>query len=169
VARVAEVLLAFAIGALPALRAEYPGPGGLAGEMLEAHNEVRSRLGLPPVDWDGELARRAQDWANALIAGRGLEHSPRQDRPGEGENLARIDGGHTSATALFSGWASEGGAWTYGPLDCGNPNWGATGHYIQIIWRDTRRIGCAMAFTNDSQVLVCRYAPAGNICGEAPY
>jgi hypothetical protein len=38
-----------------------------------------------------------------------------------------------------------------------------------MVWRTTKAIGCAMATTRDYDVLVCRYSPAGNLVGEAPY
>jgi hypothetical protein len=85
----------------------YGGPNGLATEMVDAHNAVPFDLGLPPVTWDVELARDAQNWADRLIAERGLRNSPRETRPCEGKNLPRIDGGHTTATDLFAGWARE--------------------------------------------------------------
>ena len=146
------------------------GPPNLAGEMVEAHNQLRAGLGLPPVTWDSELARHAQGWADQVIARPGLEHSSHASRPGEGENLARIDGGRTSATELFSGWARESAQYALGPLNCADLSGvSRTGHYTQAIWKGTRRIGCAVAYAGESQVLVCRYAPPGNVCGQTPY
>jgi pathogenesis-related protein 1 len=146
------------------------GPPNLAAEMVAAHNQLRARLGLPPVTWDAELAWHAQAWADQLAGEAGLQHSPRASRPGEGENLARIDGGRTSASDLFSGWAAEGARYELGPLNCRNlSGLMRSGHYTQIIWKSTRRIGCAVAYAGDSQVLVCRYAPPGNLCGDTPY
>jgi uncharacterized protein YkwD len=145
-------------------------PQDLAAEMVADHNAVRASLALPPVVWDEALASQAQLWAEALVAGPGLSHSARASRPGEGENLARIDGGRTSATDLFTGWATEGARYRYGPLDCADwRSFATTGHYTQIIWTESRRIGCALAYARDSEVLVCRYTPPGNICGQAPY
>jgi pathogenesis-related protein 1 len=170
--RLLRSILVVSIGAIPlwAPVMAQEGPSSLAEEMIEAHNQLRAGLGLPPVTWDAGLARHAQGWADQLAAGPGLEHSPHASRPGEGENLARIDGGRTSATELFSGWVREGAQYALGPLNCGDlSSVSRTGHYTQVIWKGTRRIGCAVAYAGESQVLVCRYAPPGNICGEAPY
>jgi uncharacterized protein YkwD len=146
------------------------GPPNLAAEMVRDHNAVRAALGLPPVTWDNELAWHAQVWANQLVAESGLRHSPHVGRPGEGENLSRIDGGHTSATALFSGWADEGAQYRLAPLDCSDVSRvTVAGHYTQLMWRNTTRLGCAVAYSPRSQALVCRYAPPGNICGQTPY
>ncbi len=164
-------ILALSIGAIPLWSRVMAqgGPPDLAGEMVEAHNQLREGLGLPPVAWDAGLARDAQGWADQLVASPGLEHSPHASRPGEGENLARIDGGRTSATALFSGWAREGAQYASGPINCADLSGvSRTGHYTQVIWKNTRRIGCAVAYAGESQVLVCRYAPPGNVCGQTP-
>ncbi len=39
------------------------------------------------------------------------------------------------------------------------------GHYTQIIWPTSRRVGCATASNRTNDYLVCRYFPAGNIVG----
>jgi uncharacterized protein YkwD len=161
---------AIIVTGLWASAAAEEGRPDLAAEMIRDHNAVRARLGLQPVTWDVELARHAQVWADQLVAGGGLTHSPHASRPREGENLARVDGSHTIATALLSAWADEGEQYRLGPLDCANMSgMMATGHYTQIVWRTTRRIGCAVGYSRYSQVLVCRYAPPGNICGQRPY
>jgi hypothetical protein len=45
-------------------------------------------------------------------------------------------------------------------------NWALVGHYSQMIWPTTTRIGCAIASGPRVDVLVCRYAPAGNFDGR---
>jgi hypothetical protein len=39
------------------------------------------------------------------------------------------------------------------------------GHYTQIIWPTSQRVGCATAANRRSEYLVCRYLPAGNVFG----
>ena len=39
------------------------------------------------------------------------------------------------------------------------------GHYTQIIWPTSQRVGCATASNRANDYLVCRYWPAGNIVG----
>ena len=39
------------------------------------------------------------------------------------------------------------------------------GHYTQIVWPTSRRVGCATASNRSKDVLVCRYLPAGNVVG----
>lgn len=47
--------------------------------------------------------------------------------------------------------------------------WQTVGHYTQMIWRGTTAIGCATASNGTWDVLVCRYAPPGNMMGERPF
>jgi hypothetical protein len=43
------------------------------------------------------------------------------------------------------------------------------GHYSQIVWKTTTKVGCGFAESNGSDVLVCDYAPPGNVMGERAY
>jgi len=46
------------------------------------------------------------------------------------------------------------------------------GHYTQIVWQKTKKVGCAIANSNTDrggEWVVCRYAEAGNYVGQKPY
>ncbi len=49
------------------------------------------------------------------------------------------------------------------------------GHYTQLVWRDTERVGCGVANCNNvdgfgaGNLWVCNYDPPGNYVGERPY
>ena len=43
------------------------------------------------------------------------------------------------------------------------------GHYTQVVWRKSLRVGCGMATCGATEVWVCNYDPAGNWDGERPY
>jgi len=38
-----------------------------------------------------------------------------------------------------------------------------------MIWRGTRKVGCALADGQNYEYLVCRYYPAGNEYGKGPF
>src|ERR1700761_2200453 len=113
-------------------------PVSLAGAMLDAHNAIRLRVGLPPLSWSAALAEAAQDWADYLIASGTFFHSPDNRY---GENLYAISGGAASPSDVVSAWASEGTQYDIRNDRCA----GVCGHYTQIVWRTTRELGCAVA------------------------
>jgi len=45
-------------------------------------------------------------------------------------------------------------------------NWDDVGHYTQMIWPGSIRVGCAVRSSARYDYLVCRYSPAGNVMGS---
>jgi pathogenesis-related protein 1 len=134
----------------------------IAQEIVAAHNSVRAGHGVPPLRWSDELAEYAQKWAKALIASG--EFKPRTN-PRYGENLFEISGGPATAHDVVSAWAAEGKNYNSRNNTCS----GRCGHYTQVVWRDTKLVGCGMAHDRRREVWVCNYEPHGNIVGERPY
>lgn len=155
---------------------------GFMAEMTKAHNTVRSDLGLPRVAWSDELAVFAREWAQYLADrnGCGMLHRPSKGKNAQlyGENLywasaIRLPNGarkvqNISPRQVVSSWVSERRHYDHAQKRC---RWGKScGHYIQVVWKNTRRIGCGMATCSDmSQIWVCNYDPPGNYRGQAPY
>lgn len=142
-------------------------PGPLAG-ITEAHSEIRRRVGLGPVSWDPDIAAYAQEWADELQRRDcALEHRPRQGRFAQryGENLFWQSGGTVRAADVVNDWASEEANYNLERNRCR----GVCGHYTQIVWKETTRIGCAMASCGAAEVWVCNYDPPGNVNGRRPY
>jgi pathogenesis-related protein 1 len=131
-------------------------------DILAAHNAVRARLRLDPLAWSDRLAARAQDWADTLLARRQFEHRPNSPY---GQNLFAIDGARASAAQVVDRWAAESRDYDYASNHCR----GVCGHYTQIVWRDTKRVGCAVARGGGREVWVCDYDPPGNWQGQRPY
>jgi len=134
----------------------------LADAMLAAHNSVRRSVGVPPLVWSDRLADFAQEWADYLAAHRQFFH--RRDSP-YGENLFEITGARGSPSEVVNDWASESRDYQYRSNDCR----GVCGHYTQIVWRDTKRVGCAASRSGRTEVWVCNYDPPGNYTGKRPY
>jgi uncharacterized protein YkwD len=130
-------------------------------KMLDAHNDIRCRVGIPPLQWSEELAAYSQKWANSLIANNRTAHNSNSPY---GENIIATGLGSTPSSVVTE-WASESRNYTYITNSCN----GDCGHYTQLIWRSTRKVGCAMAHNNLREVWVCSYDPAGNFRGEWPY
>ena len=113
-------------------------PASIAQAMLDAHNAIRARVGVPPLVWSDQLARVAQDWANHLIATGSFGHRPNNQY---GENAYTISGSTTSPAQVVGYWAGEARGYDVRSNTCS----GVCGHYTQIVWGTTRAVGCAVA------------------------
>jgi uncharacterized protein YkwD len=138
------------------------GASSLSRDMLAAHNAMRARVGVPPLAWSDRLAARAQQWADYLLARRLFMHHQRSTY---GENLFDIAGATASPAQVVRAWASESRNYDYVSNRCS----GVCGHYTQIVWGDTKEVGCAVAREGEREVWVCNYDPPGNWVGRRPY
>ncbi|MCC6873271.1 MAG: Fis family transcriptional regulator [Sandaracinaceae bacterium] len=157
-----------------------PPPAGETGRMVgmtAAHNAVRARVSasIPAVTWSAELAAIAQAYSESLASGAcNLTHSSN----GYGENLAMFGGTTAAPQDVVEAWASEESCYSYGTFmgtdACDNTcvqRSGGCGHFTQLVWADTRRIGCGVARCADgrTEIWTCNYDPPGNFLGRAPY
>ena len=140
---------------------------GIAAPLLDAHNRERAAFGSPPLAWDPALAAGAQSHAQSLASLRALRHSPRSARPGQGENLWIGTRGAYPLQSMVGTWAAERRHFRPGrfPAISRTGNWAEVGHYTQMVWPTTSRLGCALASSARWDVLVCRYSPPGNVDG----
>ena len=142
----------------------------LANSILAVHNSERAAVGVPPLVWSDELAAGAQTWAEHLATTGEFAHDP--NRPnGVGENIAGFNPskGVSAPGEGQSLWVDEKKNWHGGVLT--PENWSPTGHYTQMVWKDTKQVGCGTASGDGHpfSILVCRYSPPGNFMGQAPY
>ncbi|GGD63861.1 hypothetical protein GCM10010990_11660 [Croceicoccus mobilis] len=142
--------------------------GSFAGRLLETHNRERIRMGVPPLAWDPKLARDAQEWANVIARKQTLTHASRMDRNGAGENLWVGVKGYYTAEEMIETFIDEKQYYRPGtfPKVSTTGQWADVGHYTQLIWRETEKVGCAVAPGGGQDWLVCRYYPAGNTMGR---
>ena len=165
-ARVLGILLLLGSG-LDAPAQRVPNRSGnyslaLAQEIVAAHNAVRSRIGVPPLVWSDQMAALAQNWANTLQASGAFEH--RKDHR-YGENLLEASGYDPTPSQVVNAWSSEAKDYRYDANTCSS----VCGHYTQVVWRDTKAVGCGVVRGPTREIWVCNYAPYGNIIGERPY
>jgi pathogenesis-related protein 1 len=157
----------------------------LINEFVTAHNAARSgpldptpSPALPPVTWDAVLADTAFGYLSRCVAtstppslvdhnaNRSADYAALGGSGYVGENIYASTGTATP-TAAVSSWMSEAPQFIYASSAIGT-----AGHYTQVVWRASVRIGCAIvncpAVTFHDTVL-CDYAPGGNIVGQKPY
>jgi hypothetical protein len=136
--------------------------------VLTAQNIERARAGMQPMVWDDALGTAAAAYAQQMAFTGQFKHSDRSQRRGTGENLWMGTHGAFSIESMVGGWASEKRFFTPGvfPNVSRSGNWEDVGHYTQMIWPTTQRVGCALSSNGRFDYLVCRYASAGNIDGR---
>jgi len=159
-------LLIAAAGSTPATAQSFAAV--FPARILASHNAERARAGVPPLTWDNALGTAAAAYAQQMAMTGRFAHSDRSARPGTGENLWMGTHGAFSVEAMVGGWGSERRFFHAGtfPNVSRTGDWSDVGHYTQMIWPTTAKVGCALASTPRADYLVCRYANKGNIDGR---
>ncbi|VYS44650.1 unnamed protein product [Arabidopsis thaliana] len=133
-------------------------------EFLIAHNLVRARVGEPLFQWDGRLAAYARTWANQRVGDCRLVHS---NGP-YGENIFWAGKNNWSPRDIVNVWADEDKFYDVKGNTCEPQH--MCGHYTQIVWRDSTKVGCASVdCSNGGVYAICVYNPPGNYEGENPF
>ena len=154
-----------------------PPPTQEAQAWLDAHNAVRRApqpppsSSLRPLTWSEAAASVAQSWA----AGCNYQHNA--NRGDRGENIAAsAPPGRWQLSDVVNAWASEAADYDYATNGCASGK--QCGHYTQIVWASTLRVGCAHQICNSGSPFggnpswdfwVCDYEPPGNFIGQKPY
>lgn len=166
-----QILACAALIATPLLMGATNWSVSFDERILAAHNQERQALGLEPLRWNPALVESAQEWADHLAATGRFEHAPENRYAPEGENLWAGTKGFYSPEARVDAWVREKKYFRQGlfPNNSTTGHVGDVGHYTQLVWRATREVGCASATSAREDILVCRYAEAGNYRGERPF
>jgi len=133
-------------------------------QCVKWHNVFRTKHQVGPVTWNDAIAKGAEKWAKYLAANNMFKH---ESNIKEGENLYMLS--HkptepcTAATKAFYGEVKY--------YDFDKPGYSKkTGHFTQVVWKNTKQIGAAQATRKDGHfIVVIRYSPPGNYLGEKPF
>uniref|UniRef100_A0A7M5X626 SCP domain-containing protein n=2 Tax=Clytia hemisphaerica TaxID=252671 RepID=A0A7M5X626_9CNID len=152
----------------------HPEPSGerpvdlLIDECFERHNMYRFRHTDNLLSWDHMLQNSAQLYAEQLAQTEEFEHS---EQPGIGENLyfAFNSGGVTregSCNRALDLWYDEIENYDFGSGTSLNGK--VIGHFTQMVWMTTTKIGIGMAINGDGTKIyvVAQYSPPGNFIGQ---
>lgn len=148
------------------LGSAWAGHSSEAEEFLAAHNRARSKVDVAPLQWSSELEATARRYGEkqrdehqcAMVHSRGPY----------GENLFWGYGKRYTPTDAVRSWEDERKDYHYESNSCTPGK--VCGHYTQLVWADTKRVGCAVIACHDGATfIICNYDPPGNFVGERPY
>ncbi|XP_011310840.1 uncharacterized protein [Fopius arisanus] len=147
----------------PSVRRSGPGKEFI-DLCLETHNFFRARHGVPPLRLNRQLCKTSQDWASILATKGRLEHRANIEY---GENLYCM--WSSNPKTIVNGdepvneWYAEEAQHQYSK----EPTTLKTGHFTQVVWRDSTELGVGMSRNRNGEVyVVCNYNPAGNFLGS---
>ncbi|XP_037375513.1 peptidase inhibitor 16 [Talpa occidentalis] len=142
--------------------------------MVELHNRYRAQASpsasnMLQMTWDESLAAFAKAYAKQCVWGHNKERGRR------GENLFAITDEGVDVPLAVEEWHHEREHYNLSAAACDSGQ--MCGHYTQVVWAKTERIGCGSHFCEKLQgveetnihLLVCNYEPPGNVKGQRPY
>ncbi len=147
--------------------------------IVTAHNKWRAEVGVGKLSYSRDLEVSAQAWADALKKTNRCQMRHSSPEGKYGENLfwasavkwsdGRRELQKVSSDRPVDAWATEKANYDYASNSCEAGK--VCGHYTQVVWKASTKVGCAYAVCEDShdQVWVCQYQPAGNVIGRKPY
>jgi pathogenesis-related protein 1 len=163
------------------------GETGVFVGMTAAHNAARATLdeGLADLTWSNEIAAFSQQWSDSLAA-QECGTIAHRDQSRYGENIALRGSTRLvqpfAPEAAVAGWVAEEACWDFGTISgsercdtaCAQSlNSNGCGHYTQVVWRNTQRVGCGYSTCQSQgytfEIWVCNYDPPGNFIGQTPY
>ncbi|XP_022971798.1 basic form of pathogenesis-related protein 1-like [Cucurbita maxima] len=133
------------------------------GDYLALHNRARAEVSVGPMQWSNTVAVYAQAYEEKRKGDCAMIHSTGP----YGENITAGYYPEFFRADAVKLWANEKPLYDHAYNKCVG---GKCGHYTQMVWRSSVRLGCArMPCKANSQFVVCNYDPPSNYIGEKPY
>jgi len=133
-------------------------------DLLDKHNFYRAKHQVPNLQRLAQLETIAQSYSEKLVSLGYLVHSS-NTLNGEyiGENLYFGYNAGYVGTKPVESWYEE-----IHSYDFANPGFkSGTGHFTQVVWKNSKQIGCGVACgSNDYCYVTCNYYPGGNYLGQ---
>uniref|UniRef100_A0A914UJL3 SCP domain-containing protein n=1 Tax=Plectus sambesii TaxID=2011161 RepID=A0A914UJL3_9BILA len=147
---------------VPSRGERAPSASSNASSALKMHNDYRALHGAPSLVLDDSLNAYAQEWAQHLAAIGTLQHRPAQSRKC-GENI--FCGMNIPPEEAVKSWYNE-----YPNYNFNRPGFASnTGHFTQVVWKESSRLGIGVARANNTVYVVANYDPPGNFNGADNY
>ncbi|XP_059195778.1 cysteine-rich venom protein [Centropristis striata] len=139
-------------------------------QIVNIHNEFRRTVNptasnMLKMDYSEEVAASAQAWVDQCKLAHGKPSTRMLNGYELGENLF-YSSAPSSWTNVINAWHSEVSHYNYPK---GSTNGQETGHYTQVIWNSSYKVGCGVALCNNIYFYGCHYFRAGNFRGYEPY
>jgi hypothetical protein len=131
---------------------------GWQQDVVDTHNMFREKHGASPLVWSSKLA---SDAAKCLTKQSYIQNTFHLEHCGDnGQNIAAAAPKMNPPSGVTN-WYNE---IQYTPGQKGEvTSFGSnTGHYTQVVWKNTKQVGCA----KNQNFLVCDYDPPGNYQGQ---
>ncbi|KAL0943577.1 extracellular scp domain protein [Colletotrichum truncatum] len=142
----------------PTPEPEWDSDDTFTSAVLNSTNHYREQHNASDVSWNETLADFAEEYLDGM-EDCDWEHS---DGP-YGENLAK---GYPNVTRSVEAWGDERDDYDFDDAEFSEE----TGHFTQLVWKNTTDVGCARKLCNDNAwYLVCEYWPRGNVLGQFEY
>jgi len=146
-------------------------------DTLDIHNQIRGKeqgSNILKLVWSDEIASVAQTLADTCSG----KHGMQSDCSGQGIGQNNFIAGGGAAfpvvdmKSAVTDWASERQYWNFGTNTCQAPTGKYCGHYTQLAWANTQKVGCGYAQCpqiingattyKNALFIVCNYAKQGN-------
>ncbi|XP_068426798.1 cysteine-rich venom protein pseudecin [Clinocottus analis] len=140
-------------------------------EIVDVHNALRRAVKPTASDmllmsYSEEVAVSAQAWVDKCILNHGKPSTRMLNGYELGENLF-YSSSLVPWTGVINAWNNEVSNYVY---PNGSKNGQNTGHYTQVVWNSSYKIGCGMTkCPNNIYFYGCHYYRAGNFWGWPPY
>ncbi|CAF1022323.1 unnamed protein product [Brachionus calyciflorus] len=140
--------------------------------IFKVHNKLRSLHFSPDLIVDSELQKKAIAYSQKMGVDDIFAHSTGLAALKMGENLAMSFNSQGYDMKSCGGlgkyfaekWYEEIKNYNF---NTHSSNGGVIGHFTQLVWRSSSKIGCGLAITKDKKAYItCNYSPNGNIRGR---
>ena len=131
-------------------------------EALEAHNKYRAKHHVPPLKLSKDLCKIAQEYSKKLLQNNAVKYSFGKYKGNDmGENIFMCQGCEANGEMATNDWYNEAKV-----HDFKKDFQKDTGHFTQIIWKDTKEVGFGVSSRGNTYYVVANYYPPGNFLGQ---
>uniref|UniRef100_A0A0N5BJE1 SCP domain-containing protein n=1 Tax=Strongyloides papillosus TaxID=174720 RepID=A0A0N5BJE1_STREA len=127
--------------------------------ILKESNEYRAAHDAKPLSVDPAIEKKAQAYAEHLAKIGQMVHDPKNHQDKLGENLAF--GSPVIAHIGVKLWYDEIKDYNFNSQGFKH----GTGHFTQLVWKSSSKVGCGVAAGSSGVFTVCKYSPPGNLQG----